>query len=93
MAVIAERNYEGAYLYFLELWKEPVVIIDPQRANETITNYLFVVCEYEDKSKCQPVSNPKAEVANFGWSKIESSWNVDGLMLFKLVHNPSGKPQ
>lgn len=93
LAVIAERNYEGAYLYFLELWKEPVVIIDPQRASETITDQLFVVCEYEDKTKCQPVSNPKAEVANFGWSKIDKSFNVDGLMVFRLVHNPSGKPE
>lgn len=93
LAVIAERNYEGAYLYFLELWKAPVVIIDPQRAGETITEQLFVVCEYEDKNKCQPTSNPKAEVANFGWSKIDKSWEVGGVILFKLVHNPSGQPQ
>jgi len=93
LAVIAERNYEGAYLYFLELWKAPVVLIDPQRADETIADQLFVVCEYEDKEKCQPTSNPKAEVANFGWSKIENLWNIEGVILFKLVHNESGQPQ
>ncbi len=93
LAVIAERNYEGAYLYFLELWKAPVVLIDPQKAEETITDQLFVVCEYEYKEKCQPTSNPKAEVANFGWSKVEKFWNIEGVILFKLVHNESGKPQ
>ena len=93
LAVIAERNYEGAYLYFLDLWKTPVVLIDPQKAEETIADQLFVVCEYEDKKKCQPTSNPKAEVANFGWSKIEKVWELEGVILFKLVHNESGKPQ
>ncbi len=92
-AVIAEKNYEGAYLYFLELWKAPVVLIDSQKAKETIADQLFVVCEYEDKEKCQPTSNPKAEVANFGWSKVENLWNVEGVILFKLVHNESGQPQ
>lgn len=87
IAVIAERNYEGAYQYFLEKWNAPFVIIDPQRADETITEQLFVVCEYEDSQKCQPTSNPKAEIANFGWSKIDETWEVSGVILYKLVHN------
>lgn len=93
LAVIAERNYEGAYLYFLELWKAPVVLIDPQNFAETVADQLFVVCEYEDKEKCQPTSNPKAEVANFGWSRVENLWEIEGIILFKLVHNESGQPQ
>lgn len=93
LAVIAERNYEGAYLYFLDLWKTQVSLIDPQKAEETIADQLFVVCEYGDKKKCQPTSNPKAEVANFGWSKIEKMWELEGIVLFKLVHNESGEPQ
>ena len=28
-AVIAERNYEGAYMYFLEMWKAPAMILYP----------------------------------------------------------------
>ncbi len=87
IAVIAERNYEGAYWYFLELWGEPIVGIDPQKADETITEQLYVICEYEDAQKCQPTSNPKTEVANFGWSKIEDAWVVEGVHLYKLVHN------
>jgi len=91
LAVIADNNYEGAYQYFFELWGVPLFQIDPQRYQETLANQLFVVCEYEDITKCQPTSNPKAEVANFGWSKIDAFWRVDGLMIYKLVHNYSGK--
>ena len=87
LAVIASQNYEGAYRYFLEHWNTSIVIIDPQRADETIADVLYVVCEYEDVSQCQPVSNPKAEVANFGWSKIDEKWEVGGVVLFKLLHN------
>jgi len=86
LAVISDSNYEGAYQYFLELWGSPLLIIDPQKAGETIADQLFVVCEYEDKKECQPISNPKAEIANFGWSKIEDKWVVDGVILFKLIH-------
>jgi len=85
LAVIAERNYEGAYQYFLEKRNTPIVMIDSQRADETITEQLFVVCELPEE-KCDPTHNPKAEVANFGWSKIEEQWNVAGVVLFKLIH-------
>ena len=85
IAVIAERNYEDAYQYFLEKEREPVVDIDALRADETITEQLFVVCELP-KEKCDPTHDPKAEVANFGWSKIDNEWVVAGVTLFRLVH-------
>lgn len=84
LAVIAERNYEDGYQYFLEVWGKPVIEIDAQKP-ETITNQLFVVCEMIPE-KCDPTHSPKAEVANFGWSKIENRWEVFGARLFKLVH-------
>lgn len=83
-AVIAERNYEAGYQYFLELWGKKVVKIDAQEP-DTITDQLFVVCETE-KDKCDPTHNSKAEVANFGWSRIESQWTIFGTTLYKLVH-------
>lgn len=86
LAVLAERNYERAYQYFLEAWNAPIVMIDPQRAGETITKQLFVVCELI-KEECDPTRSPKAEVANFGWSKIEKEWEVGGAVLYKLVHS------
>lgn len=84
LAVIAERNYEAGYQYFLEMWGKKVVKIDAQKP-DTITNQLFVVCEME-KAKCDPTHNPKAEVANFGWTKIENEWTPFGTTLYKLVH-------
>jgi len=86
LAVIAERNYEGAYQYFLEKNNAPLVMIDPQRAEETITDQLFVVCELPEE-KCDPTHDPKAGIANFGWSKIEKQWNLAGVVLYKLVHS------
>ena len=85
LAVIAERNYEDGYQYFLEKEGAPVVDIDAQRP-ETITDQLFVVCEIP-REKCDPTHNPKTEVANFGWTKIEKEWEISGVLLYKLVHS------
>lgn len=85
IAVIAERNYEGAYQYFLENLNSPFVIIDPQRADETITDQLFVICELRH-ADCDPINHPKTEIANFGWVKIDNQWEVAGVLLFKLSH-------
>lgn len=87
IAVISDNNYEGAYMYFLEREDADVKVIDPQKEMETVTEQLFVVCEYKDITKCQPTSNPKSEIANFGWSKVDTSWMFDSIVLFKLSHN------
>ncbi len=88
-AVIAERNYEGAYEYFLEE-SENFRRIDPQRADETITKQLYVACEMPIE-KCQPVGNAKAEIAGFGPSKIDGRTNVSGVEVFRLVRVNSDK--
>jgi len=85
LAVIAERNYEDGYQYFLEKEEAKVVDIDPLRAEETIANQLFVICELLQE-QCDPTRNPKAEVANFGWSRIEGEWRVVEVTIYKLVH-------
>lgn len=85
LGVIAERNYEDGYKYFLLKDNQPVIGIDSQ-VEDSITNQLFVVCELE-KSKCDPTHNATASVANFGWSKIDGSWDVDGVIIYKLVHS------
>lgn len=84
-ALIAERNYEAGYRYFLDMYKADVVDIDPQNTSVTLTEQLFVVCEME-KKKCDPTHNAKAQVAAFGWSKVDSEWEVYGVNLYKLVH-------
>ncbi|OGY13672.1 MAG: hypothetical protein A3A77_01305 [Candidatus Blackburnbacteria bacterium RIFCSPLOWO2_01_FULL_40_20] len=81
--LIAKTNYEEGYLYFFELWNVPVKEIDAQNVKETITDQLFVACE---DSVCEPINNPKAEIAGFGWAKVESQWEVSGIKIFKLVH-------
>ncbi len=83
-ALIAKQNYEAGYEYFLELWGKPPRQIDPQKYKETVTEQLFVVCE---DPVCDPVTNAKAGIANFGWSKIEQEWSFPwGVRLFKLIH-------
>lgn len=84
LAVIADRNYEDGYQYFLEKDGLLILEIDAQ-VSESVANQLFVVCEME-KSKCDPTHSAKAEVANFGWSKIEAEWELMGVTIYKLVH-------
>lgn len=68
----------------MEKWGQPPTRIDPQKAKETITPQLFVICE---QPNCQPIYNPKAEIAMFGWSKVDEKWEVEGVEIYKLSHN------
>ncbi len=85
LAVIAQQNYEDGYQYFLEKDKANVTDIDAQRLDETVGQYLYVVCEMQEE-KCDPTHSPKAEVANFGWSKIDNKWKISGVTVYKLSH-------
>jgi len=83
-ALIAKQNYEAGYEYFLEEWGKGPLAIDPQKFSQTVTDQLFVVCE---DAACEPTTNSKVGIANFGWSRIESQWELPwGVRLFKLVH-------
>lgn len=84
IAVIADRNYEDGYQYFLEKENSKIIEIDPQ-ITESVTRQLFVICE-KSKEMCDPTHSPKAEVANFGWSKIYDQWEIDGVIIYKLIH-------
>lgn len=83
-ALLAQRNYDSAYQFYLDLYKHK-----PLQVPFDKTDQLFVVCEDEI---CQPINNPKYEIAGFGWAKIVDEQNIYGVKVFKLVHNPSGKP-
>ena len=85
LAVLAERNYEDGYRYFLEVWGAKVYHADVWNKEATISEQLFVVCE-RPEAECHPTSDPKAEVANFGMSKIVNEWNIGGIRLYKLEH-------
>jgi len=85
LGMIAKQNYDAGYRYFLEKYNHPALEINPQKADQTIAEQLFVVCE---DGQCGPTTHPQAEIANFGWSKIEKEWDYPwGAKLFKLVHN------
>ncbi len=85
LSVLAERNYEDGYRYFLEVEGATVLHAD-QWDKSTISDTLFVVCEME-KIKCDPTHSPKAEIANFGWSKIDKEWDIEGVTVYKLLHS------
>ena len=83
-AVIAERNYEGAYMYFLEMWGAPAMIPIADILDETLTEQLFVVCEVKGE-RCNPETNERPELTNFGWRKIVAQWDVAGVTVSKLI--------
>ncbi len=83
LALLAERNYDEAYAFFMEVWGKPPLRIDPQKSKETIAEQLFVICE---QLPCQPVGHPKAEIAMFGWTKVAEKWQIEGVGVYKLIH-------
>jgi len=85
-AIIADRNYEDAYQYFLEKNNSKLVEIDPLNSKATIKDQLFVVCEKQE-SECDPTHNSKAEIANFGWSQISEKWQYEWITIYKLTHS------
>ncbi len=87
-ALIAGKNSDHAYRYFLELWGRPPVVIenpanDPGR--KTVTERLFVVCE---EKICQPLGHPLWEIAGFGMAQIVEEWSVVTAKVFYLEHLP-----
>ncbi|MEK6881871.1 MAG: hypothetical protein AABY22_19795 [Nanoarchaeota archaeon] len=82
-ALIANSNYDAAYQFYLDIYGHK-----PKQVPYEITDQLFVVCE---DSVCSPVGHAKYEIAAFGWTKIESEKNFQGVKVFKLVHNNPSK--
>ncbi len=85
-ALLAGRNSDHAYRYFLELWGNPPVpienpTIDPER--KTVQSLLYIVCE---EKECHPLGHPLWEIAGFGRAEIQGDWKVSTARVFKLVH-------
>ncbi len=85
LATISESNNRDPFLYNLHLLKAPVVDIEAQNYDATLVDQLFVICERIEKD-CDPTHNSSSWISNFGWSRIENSWNVWGVTIYKLVH-------
>ena len=85
-ALIAYKNSDHAYRYFLELWGNPPMAIenpdnDPQR--KTVTGQLLVICE---EKVCQPLGHPLWEIAGFGQAEITDEWQAVTAKVFRLIH-------
>ncbi|MEK7616949.1 MAG: glycosyltransferase [Patescibacteria group bacterium] len=79
-ALLAERNYDPSYQFYLDEFGHK-----PQQLPFTKTDQLFVVCE---DPVCNPVGHPKQEISHFGWAIVEKEWEVNGVRIYKLIHNP-----
>ena len=83
-ALIAQNNYDAAYQFYLAY-----LGYAPKHVQFDLTEQLFVVCE---DPVCTPINNSKSEIAAFGWAKIENQSQIQGIQIYKLIHNPSGRP-
>jgi len=86
-ALLAKQNYDPTYRYILGE-KEAKIVNLPEK----LADQLFVVCE-PFQIDCNPINNPEWSVAAFGWAKIDNQWEINGIKIFKLVHNPNGKKE
>ena len=57
---------------------------------DKLAEQLFVAC-YPFQIECNPIGNPEYNIAAFGWAKIDQQWDINGIKVFKLVHNQDGK--
>lgn len=85
-ALLAGKNSDHAYRYFLEVWGNPPLTIenpdnDPSR--KTVTGDLYIVCE---EKECKPLGHPLWEIAGFGQAEIKKEWKVSTARVFHLVH-------
>ncbi len=83
-ALLSKNNYDTAYQFYLEMYG-----YKPKQLPFNKTSQLFVVCE---DAVCDPTHSPKYEIAAFGMSKIEWQEEREGVRVYKLIPNPSGKP-
>jgi len=80
-ALLAKQNYDPPYKYFLTINDETKLA----SLHQEITTQLFVVCE-PFQIDCNPINNPEWAIAAFGWAKIDSQWDINGIKIFRLIH-------
>ena len=84
LALIAKNNYDPPYRYFLELDNAPLYLI-----SDKLTEQLFVICEPNPEIECFPEGNPLWDIAAFGIGKVDQSWQVNNINIYKMT--PSQK--
>jgi 4-amino-4-deoxy-L-arabinose transferase-like glycosyltransferase len=83
--LLAKQNYDPPYRYVLGNKEAKTVLIQ-----DKVTDQLFVACE-PFQIDCNPINNPEWGIAAFGWAKIDNQWDINGIKVFKLIHNQEGK--
>lgn len=79
MIALPDVETDGHIRYFLEIkGKTPL----PQESNKEAKE-LYVVC-YE--KECRIYGNPQWQIASFKNATIETSWRVEGITIYKLIH-------
>jgi len=79
---IALPNVEtdGHIRYFLEIDGYRPLPAD----TTTPPSELFVLCF---EKKCEVLGNPQWQIASFKDAKIDTIWTVEGVKIYKLIHN------
>jgi len=81
IALLAKQNYDPGYKYFFYQNNSPIYEI-----REKLTDQLYVICEPHPDIDCQPINHPEWAIAAFGWAKVETQWEINGIQIYKLVH-------
>ena len=84
-SLLAKQNYDPPYRYVLDSKQAKLVDLPNKLADQ-----LFVVCE-PFQMNCDPINNPEWSIAAFGWAKVDNQWKIDGIQIYKLVHNQNGQ--
>lgn len=71
---------EDNFVYFLELKG----LRPANRSNIEITSQLFVLCNQEP---CQVIESPSWNISMFGKTKVAKIWTVDGIKIYKMIHD------
>ncbi len=71
---------EDNFVYFLELKG----LVPANRQKAEITDQMFVLC---DQEPCEILNSPSWNISMFGPAKIDNIWDVDGIKIYKLIHN------
>ncbi len=70
---------EDPYLYFLELEGK----VPANRELSQVTEQMYVLC---NKKPCSIIDSPSWNINMFGSARVSYSWNIEGITIYKLVH-------
>lgn len=78
IASLPSEYSESTYRYFVDLWGRKVM----ERDSLEKVDELFIVCE----KSCKPIGDPQWDIAYFAPKKVDNTWIVDGVTIYKLSH-------